>query len=334
MPGPGFLADNELRTYPFPSDRPPTMTRTGGGDVDLPDDAIVDFRALIGPAAGWRPGADAVYLHSVARSGDAFTFEFRSTAAALAGTVLAFRRDLGGPEFAASAHDATVAGTGSSSVGGAPGDPCDPYQLFWYGTLVTGRMDGLAAALAPGQSLSAADGLLAVEPALVQDMALSYVSALNLANVNRTHATPPAGCRNPSPHSLYGDDACIKVATCLVGNIVLRPGFNCDIQQDDRAVALAIGAAAGAGAGVPCGEVPAYPGEVPPPGSTLLTGGPACDEVISGVNGLSAANLTLRAGAGITIVADPDDPHALIISVDAVGMADCALFVDSSHSSR
>lgn len=328
MPLQGFLADNELRAYPFLPGVVPTMTRSDGAEIDLPTSAIVDFRCVVGLDAGWAEGLDVVYLHAARREHDgSASFEFRSTAIGLAGLALVFRRDADDPEFTSSDADATTEAGGSLNSSLPPSDCGD--TLIWSGRLTTGLPGGLTAVLAPGQGLYAADGLMAVERASVQDLAGTYVRSVNLANVVRPVASAPAGCASSPPQHPPG--TVVPVATCLTGPLTLKEGFNVSIQQNDPASTITLTAGVGAGAGQPCDEVPLYPGEAPPAGSTLLTGGPSCGEVVTSINGLSGAVLRLTAGSGVTIAPDPVTPHAVAVTVGLVDLVSCPAFVDSIH---
>jgi hypothetical protein len=97
----------------------------------------------------------------------------------------------------------------------------------------------------------------------------------------------------------------------MKGHIRLKEGYNCLITQTDRSSELAITASKGAGAGETSdelcqnnGEIPLYPGEALPADSKFYSGGPACNEIISTVNGIGGANINMIGGAGINILID------------------------------
>ena len=105
-------------------------------------------------------------------------------------------------------------------------------------------------------------------------------------------------------------------------------GLNIIITQGNEVPydhSLTFTAAQAAGAGTPCGEVPLYIDEPDPPGSTLLSGGPACDEIISSINGLSSSTINLVAGMGTVISPDETgDPNTLNVSFDYHDMTVCS----------
>jgi hypothetical protein len=324
----GFLNANEGRAYPLQDVTPRTLTG-GSGAVSLPDDAIVDFRCIVGLDATWGEDTDSVYLHSIAREFDGtLVFDFRATAYGLQGLALRFTRSPTALEFAVETVDAVEVVDGSSYGGIGPGTCGD--ALLWTGTLVTGRLAALQALVPVNTSVTAADAALPLEPALVQNLARTYVRSVNLANINRVHAAAPAGCPT-IPSSLYPIGAAIVTVTCISGDVIFRAGYNCDITQTAATNALTIGAGVGSGLGEPCNEVPLYPGEAPPAGSTLLSGGPACTEVITSVNGIVAANLQLVAGDGMQITTSATAPHTLVVGVAPGTLAACPPYIESSH---
>jgi hypothetical protein len=323
MARPGFLNENEARAYPFVPDPPPLFL--GAEAVPLSYPAIVDFGCLVGLDAGFDGRVHSVRLHSVARAGTAFTFEFRCAAPGLAGYALRFVRDLADAEFAtAEAEAVELAGEGAT-------EPCvarrdDP---LWDGWLTTGLLSDLAAALPAGQTLLAGAEAPTVEPALVQDLSLGCVRTLNLANEDRTRATAPEGCAEASSESLGdpvgqdGQHRMIVNRECLYGPQTLREGFSCVIRQNARENSITVSAALAGGAGEPCDEVPLAAAETPPPGSHLLTGGPACADLITGINGLSAATISLVPLRGVRIAPDPGRPHTLVVDFGRQDMVLC-----------
>lgn len=324
-----FLSDNENRNYPFRADAIATMTRTDAVAVVLPTEAVVEFLGIAGLDSGWIAGVSAVYLHGVRRAADgSFAFEFRATAAGLLGVALTFTRPANATEFMTTAADAVLIASGSlgtASLGGYCGN-----DLLWTGRLTTGRMEALAAILAPGQAMYATDGQLVVRDAATQDTASSYVRSINLANAARNVATAPTGCpAAPTPE--YPPGTPVVNATCLIGALSLVEGFNTTILQNNRTNTLTVVAGVGGGAGMPCNEVPLYPSEVPPVGSSLLSGGLTCGDVVSSVNGISTAALRIIQGIGMTVTPSPVIPNTLVIAVGAGDLLACVPYFTSSH---
>lgn len=315
MANAGFYNANEHRAYP--------LTDVPVAAIPLPDPTLVDFGCVVGLRAGFVDGRDRVWLYRVARAGGTVAFEFRSDAPVLAGRALAFERQLGDPEYALSF--ATDAGAGGSSSS-LPGGDCVDDPLL-EGFLVTGDLAPVFAALADGEEWVDADGAQPVEPALLQNLARTYVRQVSLANQPRTTVDPPDGC---SASSAVPDDGAVRVAAaCLTGALKFKEGYNCAIRVARQDNSVTIAGAVGAGEGEACEEVPAYPGETPPPGSGLLTGGPACDEVLKSINGVGGRVVRLQAGDGVR-VAPGDAPNTLVIEADLRGMALCAPLVESS----
>jgi hypothetical protein len=323
MARPGFLNDNEARAYPFVPD--PPLLFLGAEAVPLSYPAIVDFGCLVGLDADFDGRAHMVWLHSISRTGPSFIFEFRCSAPGLAGHALQFIRDLADAEFATDEAEAV------ELIGEGAFEPClarrdDP---LWDGWLTTGLLNDLAAALPDGQILLAGAEAPTIEPALIQDLSHGYVRTLNLANEDRTRATAPEGCSEASSESLgdpVGQDGQYRMIInreCLYGPQVLREGYNCVIRQNARENSITVSAALGGGAGEPCAEVPLAAAETPPPESRLLTGGPACDELITGINGLSAATISLVPLRGVRIAPDLGRPHTLVVDFGRQDMALC-----------
>lgn len=313
MAKPAWYNDNQFRDFPFIT-RVEPLAKTAGFDSEssgqpilhLPHSAIVDFCAIMEIDAEYdeREG-HIVYLYAVSRFSNIFTFKFRTTAEFAENHEVVVHRDLADPEFLISRNDA------STVLPETIGQFSCPEQPRWAATVVTGAMREMATVLADGETLYADPGLWQIEPARVQSLKKSYLRAVNLANSSRLHATPVAGC---SLSSSYADEGpAIPAAYCMNGNLKFKEGFNCTIRQDNNNNAIIIGAGVGVGEGVPCEEIPLYDGESPPDDGAFLSGGPACNEVIRAINGVTGDDVTILAGRGFRIQADPDVPHKLII---------------------
>ncbi len=315
----GCYADNEYRAYPFDEEVPRTVTGPGGATT-LPDATVVDFSSMVG--LGVTPVTP--YLHSISRLNPNLSFEFRGPVVAGSGDALAliFVVPFPASEFTTVSASSTYV-TSGSPYAGACGD-----GLGWEGLLTVGRLADVLTLIATTQSLTAATNAVPTLPTLLQDLNATYVRGFNLANKNRTHATPPNDCTQITPPVGHDDDDYFIWQTCVIGPLVgqpvrLKPGYNCQIVVNTRENSLTVGAGAGVGQGTVCAEVPVYPGEVSPTGSPVLSGGPACDGVVLSVNGLSAKAIRVLPGAGVSVVPDPDDPNALVLDVDLNDMAFC-----------
>jgi hypothetical protein len=330
---PGLLNANSLRAYPLVGDPPPTVTRVRSPDPEdpnlavpwrLPDNLVVGFGAVVGPLAFWDPSA-IMYLDSVEFTpDDTAILRVRSTATGLFNHALVFTRRRDDPEFATEYVAATLAD-------GAPGGggPCGP-ELVWEGFLTTGDIAGL---FAPDyvETWTGSQEMTALEPATVQDLSRSRVTSLGLANADRVRATAPAGCPEPdegtsasASASWAGGGGGLWVSrACLTGPIRLRPGYNCSIRQDPAANAITISAQDAAGAGRPCAEVPLFPGEAPDAGESLLSGGPACGELILSIDGAIGPEVRVPTFGGVRAEVDPDDPSLLRLDFDLGAMRAC-----------
>lgn len=314
----GFYSANENRAYPL-VDAPL--------GVPLPEEVLVDFGVVMGVRAGFDDRAHKVWLHRVARSGTTYTFEFRSTAPGLHGRALVFTRDLSDPEYATSfERDEEAGGSYSSSHG----DDCVDDPLM-EGFLVTGVLEKLPGLLADGEEWADHGALTEVEPATVQNLARSYVRAVNLGNKRRTLVDDPDGCSSV-PAGVEEGRVDVQ-ARCLTGRLQVKEGCNCVIRVNRVENSITISGQVGAGEGEACDEVRAYPDESNQPNSNLLTGGPKCGEVLKTINGVGGRVIDLKAGDGVRIDPDPDEPHTLVVEADLHGMALCVPPVESSISS-
>lgn len=296
----GFHNDNEYRSYPFitPAYRP---------DADVLDDPaslserlVVDCGIMLGLGArGFDPDNPdvvyKVYLHSLSLDGTTLTFDFRSDAPGTDGFPLIFTRELSDPEF----HSSFVGSLAAEASASSDSLDCRD-EPIWEGYLVTGDLSQHG--LTDGQTVTFEDEDWQVEPALVQN--LSYLRSITLANYDRTQFVQDEDCCSScsdEPPGIYIN------AFCLDGPLRFREGNNISIRQEDSAKRIVIGAAVGAGLGQGCDSPQLYPGEVPPDGSNVLGGGPACDELIVTINGVGGRAVTIIPGQGFTVVPDSDN---------------------------
>lgn len=317
MARPGFLNDNLFRAYPFiPPSAVENVSSSAGDEDTLPTVAIVDFGAIMGLDAMFDDVSDCVYLYEIRRSGDTFTFEFRTNADAAEPYVLLFARDVSDEEFAFEQVEAAPAGTSSSSASSA-GD-CGESPI-WEGFLVTGNLAELAEELADGATLTFTGRQLQIEPARIQNLESSFVRSVGLANFDRTHTIATDACGGSDD----GEEPVFVYTACLDGALRLMEGFNCAIRQEDSTNTLTVSAALGAGVGLACEEMPIYEGEAPPEGSTLLTGGPSCTEILKTINGVGGRVIRLFGGKGVHIAPHESEANKLVVDVDLAGFVVC-----------
>jgi hypothetical protein len=286
MPQPGFYNDNEYRAYPF--------VYVVNNDADLlPNSAVVDAGIILGLDAFATDVRDySVWLTRVERTNTEFNFVFvyAQKNGAVSSTELVFTRPNTADQwvtiFAESTHT---------------GDNADP---IWEGFLVTGPVTDLRKILTVGQTLHFVRNAHQVEPGLVQNLHNAYLRSVTVANYDRTRI-PACGSTTPS-----GTRDVIVNKNKMTGNIRLREGYNCQITQTDRARELNITALKNAGAPVDAAlcahgsELPLYADEPLAAGSKFYSGGPACSEVISSINGLAGTGINIIGGNGVAVTTD------------------------------
>lgn len=305
MPSPAFFNENENRAYPL----------VPGGTMP-PEKLVVDAGFVAGPKSRFETGTHVVRLVAARREGSYFHLDFTSDAPELYGVTLTFSRHVSDGDFATEFVDSGTFGLSASSLSGSGGDtPVDCDEPLWSGFVVTGRIAAFEALLpADGEASFNAT----VEPALVQNLAESCVVKIGVANDDRTRVSPPDGCGD-----LVDTQGVTHVnANCVVGDVVFMPGFNANVRQSATDNSITLGAAVGDGEGEPCDTVPVYAGESPPAGSTLLEGGPRCNETVRSLNGIGGPQLNLIAGRGVTITSSPED-NRVVVNVNMSGLALC-----------
>ena len=307
----GFLNDNEYRQYP--------IVPVGANQLDT--GLIVDCGFVMGLDSDFSPGTDIVYLSAVRRVGNSLKIEFRTTAPAAANFPLIFTRAIDAAEFT------------EEYVESAAADKLCATEPVWDGFIVSGSVAEVFAALRDGGVQSFSNYSATVEPARIQTLKNSYLRSVNIGNYPKV-ISKPKKCGSSSSSSLGSAAEIIVNATCLAGAIKIKPGINCDVRQQTYANTLVISAVKDANATGPdatelcqnSGEIKLYQDEVAPllveggeERSKFLSGGLACDQIITSVNGLAGPAVKIIGGAGIRVIPDPNDPHGLkIVTADNV----------------
>jgi hypothetical protein len=302
----GFYNDNEYRQYPF-------VAKDTYAHAELPTNLIVDCGFIMGLDSEFDSAVDTVYLYCVRILADRYEFEFRTTATGAASHPLIFTRPRGAESWINESVESASA-TGTTFCGSEP---------IWEGFMVSGH-------LAEDSSVATAtltfDQERVVEPALVQSLVKSYLRSVNVANYGRTVLD---GCAT-DPVTITEREIIVQ-AECLQGDIALAAGFNCEISQTDVSRTITVAPLLGANANTPVaeelcshyGELPLFDGEVPPTGSKFLSGGPACDELITSINGIGGPNVNINGGEGITITSNPAANRVRLIVSDNVISKNC-----------
>jgi hypothetical protein len=310
MPRAGFYNDNEYRQYPFVFAKPDS----------LPTDLIVDCGFIMGLDSGFDAEVHFVYLYQIRKTSTQIECEFRTTAPNAAGSSIVFSRDFDAEEWSTEFASAEVADIDCAA------------EPLWEGFMVSGIMATTVNLLPTADNITfvttapfAANRV--VEPARVQSLVKTYLRSVSLGNYPRVIAPP---CVEGESGIVAPSEVIVVNATCLKGNIRFKPGFNCAIRQYDSANRITIATQKGANtADDPTGELCQYgseikllPSEQPPiinlatgARSKFLSGGPACDEVITGINGLGAPDVKIVGGAGIQVVVDPGSDHTIKLKI-------------------
>lgn len=319
MASPNWFNQNENRAYPFILK---TVARAGSGSVrNIPNTAIVDAGFVLGTGAAFEADTHVIRLSRVRREGGFFYFDFVSSAPAMFGSTLTFRRDVTDTDYVTEDNDSdTEYGLSLTN----PDEEC--FEPLWSGFLVTGDLTKLAELLPADGELTGASGQGTIEPALIQNLSGTYVASVNLANDDRTRVENPDDCDPVAwpvpPEPLYVNAACLR------GVIRFMPGYNSVVDQADADNTLTFRAEVGAGAGQPCNEVPLYQSETPPDDSSLLSGGPTCAQVLRSVNGIGGRLFDFLAGLGFQVSPDPGT-NTVELDCNFTGLALCPEDVSS-----
>jgi hypothetical protein len=321
MANPGFFNANQYRDYPFASRISPLIEEGWSSSAsmvatELPQECIVDFGAILRPSARFVTVTDFVYLHSVSRAGTVLTITFAASNLPRAYAITFTVDTATVNEFHTQWQDSAAMATSSILA------ECDDAPA-WSAYLVTGDMTAWLDQLGDGETLFFVTGLWQIMQGRLQNLAGTQVQSVTIANVPRTVVTATTGCESESVP--VADPQVVRlVYNCMVGDIKLHEGFNCGMRYDLRDNAIVISASPGAGAGVVCEDFPSYPEEERPAGSPYYSGGPACSSIVRYINGASAADLKITAGAGFTVTADTDNPNTLRISRSLNASVICA----------
>ena len=279
MPRPGFYNDNEYRAYPF--------VYSAGAAETLPNSLIVDVGIIAGLDAQFDDSQHSVWLHSLQRTGNTLIFRFATNAPGAAGNLLIFSRAVSAERWELEYAEAASNGA------------CAPAPT-WEGFLVTGDVAAFAANLATGASVTFTSTAHRLEPARIQNLAKSYLNSINVGNYTRT-TVPECGTTNDPARPI------VLNTRCMTGDIRFMAGYQCSLAQIDRVNEISIGGSKTDGLAIDAGfcdagsEVPLFTGEPLAPGSQFYSGGPACNELISSINGLEGSNINLSAGAGVRV---------------------------------
>jgi len=310
MPALPFYSENLVRAYPFVEQNitnARSMTFSGGGTRNLPDNAIVDFVAMLSVGVNFNPQTDNVYLYEISRVDNFLVFVFRFTGEDSNIVELRFTRQVS----SSSSANYTEFIQEYTEVAGTKA---------W---LTTGHLDNLTSILdSTGKYLRRADQEIKILPARIQLMYSSFVSEINIANSPRTIA--PDFCLPNISSSAY-----VINDENITGEVRFKPGYNSIVTQNNVTNTLEFEAKKGEGEGEPCGEIMLSPAEDRPYGSKLFSGGPQCGELVKTINGVQGPKITFIPGHGIDFVQDIDTHTIYVVP----SMRNLAICLDDSQSS-
>lgn len=291
-----FYDDNRFRRYPFLSTDDTEVSTVD--NTRVPDSVLLDCGFRFYAGSNFSDAArNVVWLDSVSWDGTHVTLSFATDA--LPAVWLVFT-------FAQAAQESQVA-FGTVAYSGDDGICSD--QLLWDGFAVLGSAADLIAWAGSPRELDVSAHIL--EPSCSQNMDKSYVRSISLANRRRVRTTDVPGAERPI----------LVNSKCLQGPARFEEGVNCIIDYDTRRNGLIISGSVGAGAGQVCEELPVVSGESSPDGGNLLSGGPACTEIMKSINGLPGPNIIMRGTSGVIVERDADNAHQINISISPAFLA-------------
>lgn len=300
MPRPGFSNDNEYRSYPFVHKK----SYTGAA---LPDATIVDIGLIMGIDSAFDAAQHSVWLSSISRSAGNIAFTFETDAN---NTPLVFTcpeaTDEWSTVYAESADPVSVSSA------------CNPAPV-WEGYIVVGKLTDILAQVASNATQTYSSGVRVIEPARVQSLLKHHVRSVNVGNFSRVIAQPTTDCQEPGAGPPV-ERSVVANAACMQGALQLKEGYNCRIQQISRTNELAISAERNAGepnTAELCGhgsELPFYANEPFDPTTGFYSGGPACNQTIATINGVSGANARIVGGTGVRITAN-QETHTITVAL-------------------
>lgn len=267
------------------------------GSAQLPKEGLSDAGFMLGQDSDFVVGTDTVTLFSVRVTIADIRFDFRSSAAGMAGYRWRFVFDLNAP-FGCTASTVAI------PIGGGPAAP----DRGW-GFLVCGHLESIRNL---GIGLYALRTPPRVEPALIQSLVNTFVRSLNIGNTARN--CPDACCGSSSIPSV---EAHLYQAG-IVGDVRFKEGKNAQISVSESDNRIEIRASRGAGDGEPCDDLlvvgPGPAGLIKDDGSICGN----CGEYVRSFNGVATPDgrLQLAGAAGTNIVSDPAN-HKLIVKVAA-----------------
>ena len=283
-----------------------------------PTSTILDAGFIMGLDAEYAENIHSVWLAQIKKIDDTFEFVFATNATA---KKLSFFRSVNSQEWT-NEHAESFSDDGKRCA----------VEPVWSGFIVTGNLAALSELFVTAAtnnvwtfgdiSQTQANRYL-IEPGLIQNLNRAYLRSISVGNYSRV-VVPPCGSADTD-----ADRTIVPNALCLKGDIRLKEGYNCEITQTDRSNELSVTALFNAGAGSTSTELCAHGSEVPfyvneplAPNSKFYSGGPACNETISSINGFNGPSVNIVGGVGVNILAD-SDTHEIIVQKKPNSQVNC-----------
>jgi hypothetical protein len=318
MPRAGFHNDNEYRAYPF------VFKRSYKSTVELPTATIVDCGFIMGLDSEYAPDEHIIYLHSITRELDTLKFVFKTNAPGAKNFDLTF-------ECATTAEEWQT--EFAESAPAAEANFCAE-EPAWEGFISLGRLEELITLLPENGTIEFYTPTTVTntdmpdyttEPSRVQSLVRAYVRSISVGNYVRPQVPSCAELADENFTPINPEEIIVN-AQCLNGNIKIKPGYNCSIQQNATENSISVtafrrdGGVAEETAEI-CqygSELPLFTGQEPPAGSVFLNGGPACGDLITSLSGVTGPNLNIAAGPGIQIVPTSDNSIKIDITPNII----------------
>lgn len=284
-----FYKQNEQVFYPFLA-----YSSLGFSGGTLSNRAVVDAGFMLGIDAGF-VASNKVFLHALVLEASHATFVFRSDAAGLSDYEWRFQFPYDAGFGCSSQVDATDI---TNSI-------ADPNK--GWGFLSVGDLSGLQP-LSVGTKLFTTPPI--IEQALLQNLALTFVKNVNLANDARR--CPPNCCESETSHAQ--NTFAVAGGTALTGDLRLKPGYNATVSVDSAGNVITIGAQKGAGEGTTCVDVLVNEsGMYRDPDEHGVPQCESCEDFIRSINGRTfpTNQVTISGDAGIAV--EPDPSHHKIV---------------------
>lgn len=287
-----FYNLNANIAYPLVQTSTDTFKFVSGGT--LKNSLIVDCGFTLGPRLGYNPAVGAVYLHSVARSGDTLLITFKVDPT---GTTITFVRNKT-DKFGTTSYSSCGADPTYGVCFLVTGDVASTYD-----SLYAGETKVLMSYVGPN---SVTTYEATVEPSLILSQNKHSALSIKVGNMARLTEGNSNGCGDPPE---VDDTVFLQSLGSTVGTLVFRPGYNVAITAGVADNAINVSASVGEGMGESCdNDFIRYEGDIPDQGSR-------CADFIYTINGIaptSAGAFIINTGGSFSV--EPQGTGWLLIT--------------------